>query len=73
MAEPSITKSEVEDRLLDFAEVSRVLGVCARSVRRAVDRGELPKPVRVGRSVRLFKSDVEAYLRRLREQRGLLV
>lgn len=57
-------------RLLKLAEVAAILGVCSRSVSRAIDRGELPKPVRVGRSVRLFESDVLAYLQRLREQRG---
>jgi hypothetical protein len=30
----------------------------------------LAKPVRVGGALRLFKSDVEAYLQRLREQRA---
>ena len=59
-----------EPRLLKLGEVAKTLGVCVRSVRRAIARGELPKPVRVGRSVRLFQSDVVAYLQRLRQQRG---
>lgn len=62
-----------EPRLLKLVEVAKTLGVCDRSVRRAIDRGELPRPVRVGRSVRLFRSDVLAYLQRLREQRTGLI
>lgn len=71
--EPSMDPQTPRDetpRLLRLVEVAKILGVCVRSVRRAIARGELPRPVRVGRSVRLFQSDVLAYLQRLREQRG---
>jgi excisionase family DNA binding protein len=57
------------DPLLNLREVAKTLGICVRSVRRAIDRGELPRPVRVGRVVRLFTSDVNTYLQRLRKQR----
>jgi excisionase family DNA binding protein len=57
------------DPLLSLRQVAKLLGICVRSVRRAIDRGELPRPVRVGRAVRLFTSDVNTYLQRLREQR----
>jgi excisionase family DNA binding protein len=59
------------DGLLSLSEVAKILGVCVRSVRRAIARKELPPPVRVGRAVRLFRRDVAAYLQRLREQRGV--
>lgn len=57
------------DGLLSLSEVAKILGVCVRSVRRVIARGELPQPVRIGRSVRLFRRDVEVYLQRLREHR----
>ncbi len=58
------------DRVMRLAEIARVLGVCVRSVRRMVDRGELPRCVRVGRAVGLMQSEVDAYLNRMREHRG---
>jgi excisionase family DNA binding protein len=58
------------DRVMRLPEIARVLGVCVRSVRRMVDRGELPPCVRVGRAVGLMQSEVEAYLNRMRQQRG---
>jgi excisionase family DNA binding protein len=65
-----LNDNEKADLLLTLRQVAEILGVCVRSVRRSIDRGELPKPVRVGRAVRMFKSDVDAYLQRLREQRA---
>jgi excisionase family DNA binding protein len=59
------------DRVMRFPEIARVLGVCVRSVRRMIDRGELPQPVRVGRAVGLLESEIEAYLERMREQRTM--
>jgi excisionase family DNA binding protein len=66
----SLNTSQPVEVLLSLPEVAAILGVCVRSVRRSIDRGELPKPVRVGRAVRMFKSDVDTYLERLREQRA---
>ena len=57
------------DRVMRFAEIAKVLGVCVRSVRRMIDRRELPQPVRVGRAVGLMESDIEAHLQRMCEQR----
>jgi excisionase family DNA binding protein len=58
------------DRVMRLREVAASLGVCVRSVRRMTDRGELPHLVRVGRAVGLMQSDIEAFLERMREQRG---
>jgi excisionase family DNA binding protein len=57
------------DRVMRLPEIADVLGVCPRSVRRMIDRGELPPCVRVGRAVGLMESEIEAYLQRMREQR----
>jgi excisionase family DNA binding protein len=58
------------DRVVRLSEVAELLGICARSVRRLIDRGELPGLVRVGRSVGLMQSDVETYLDRVRRRRS---
>ena len=58
------------DRVMRLPEIAASLGVCVRSVRRMTDRGELPRLVRVGRAVGLMQSDIEAFLERMREQRG---
>jgi len=59
-----------EDRLVDFAEVARLLGgVSERSVRRLISKGELPQPVKVLSSPRLYLSDVVAYFDRLKLKR----
>jgi excisionase family DNA binding protein len=66
----SLNTSGSDEVLLSLSEAAAILGVCVRSVRRSIDRGELPKPVRVGRAVRMFKSDIDTYLQRLREKRA---
>jgi len=59
-----------EDRLVDFAEVARMLGdISERSVRRLISKGELPCPVKVLSSPKLYLSDVLAYFERLKLKR----
>ena len=59
-----------EDRLMDLAEVAEKLGnISTRSVRRLIAKGDLPKPVKVLSSPRLYHSDVTAYLERLKQKR----
>ena len=59
-----------EDRLVDFAEVARMLGdISERSVRRLIAKGELPQPVKVLSSPKLYLSDVLAYFGRLKLKR----
>ena len=51
------------DRLLRVSEVARKLSVSGRTVWRMTDRGELPRPVRIGtRMVRWRESEIEAYI-----------
>ena len=62
-----------EDRLVDFEEVARILGgISQRSVRRLIAKAELPQPVKVLSSPRLYMSDVAAYLERLKAKREKL-
>jgi len=58
------------DRVMRFPEIAKVLGVCVRSVRRMIDRGELPQPVRMGHAVGLMESDIEACIDRMRNERA---
>ncbi len=66
----NIDEGKKLDRVMRLPEIASVLGVCVRSVRRRIDEGELPPCVRVGRAVGLMQSEVEAYQKRLRENRG---
>ena len=59
------------DRLITLVEVGQLLGGrSVKSVRRMIARGELPKPVYVGRTPMLFLSDVVAYLEKLKQNRN---
>ena len=60
-----------EDRLMDLEEVAEMLGnISTRSVRRLIARGDLPKPVKVLSSPRLYHSDILAYFERLKTKRA---
>lgn len=56
------------DPLINLREVARLVGRSVREVWREISRGKLPKPV-PGRPARLFESDVQKYLNRLRDER----
>ena len=59
-----------EDRLMDLEEVAEKLGnISTRSVRRLIAKGDLPKPVKVLSSPRLYHSDIVTYLERLKQKR----
>lgn len=70
-----VSKGEIEgtgnggDALLDVNEVAQEFNICTRGVWRAVARGDLPPPARLGRCCRWFKQDVVVLKRRLLEQR----
>ncbi len=60
-----------EDWLMDLKEVAEKLGrISTRSVRRLIAKGDLPKPVKVLSSPRLYHSDVIAYLEKLKQKRA---
>ena len=55
---------------MDLEEVAEKLGkISTRSVRRLIARGDLPQPVKVLSSPRLYHSDVVAYLEGLKQKR----
>jgi predicted DNA-binding transcriptional regulator AlpA len=62
--------SSQDDRLVDFKETAHLLGnISERSVRRLIARGDLPQPVKVLSAPRLYRSEVFAYLEKLRTKR----
>ena len=62
--------SSQEDRLIDFKETAHLLGdISERSVRRLIARGDLPQPVKVLSAPRLYRSEVFAYLEKLKTKR----
>ena len=63
-------REEKMDRVMRLPEIAMVMGLCVRSVRRKVDRGELPPMVHNGRTVGLFESEIKACLERMRKERG---
>jgi excisionase family DNA binding protein len=62
-----VTNAPAEfERLLTMAEVGRVLGKTAQAVRMMIYRGQI-SAVKVGvRSVRVKRSDLQAFLKHLR-------
>jgi predicted DNA-binding transcriptional regulator AlpA len=62
--------SSQDDRLIDFKEIAHLLGdISERSVRRLIARGDLPQPVKVLSAPRLYRSEVFAYLEKLKTKR----
>jgi predicted DNA-binding transcriptional regulator AlpA len=57
------------EKMWSVAAIASFLGVNVRTVWRRVADGELPKPVKVGRSVRWFDSEIAEYQKRLRSAR----
>jgi excisionase family DNA binding protein len=57
------------ERLMMVEEVASMLGISVRFVWRLVARGELKRPVRLGRSRRWVYSDALAYVEKLKGER----
>jgi excisionase family DNA binding protein len=58
------------DRYLTFKELMEALNVGRSSIYRRVADGTLPAPIQIGKLKRFKKSEVEAALERLGENRG---
>jgi predicted DNA-binding transcriptional regulator AlpA len=56
------------DRLIRLPELSKIFGVCKRTVRRKAEVGELPPLVHSGGVVGMLESKVKEHFRRLTEQ-----
>ena len=56
----SIDREQRLPSMIDVREVASILSISIRSVWRLVATGELPQPVRFGRSARWRLADIEA-------------
>jgi excisionase family DNA binding protein len=57
-----ISLRESEQRWLRYSDVAERMGVCERTVRRDVDDGKLPKPIRIRGCVCFDWQEVDAAL-----------
>ena len=48
-----------EPEFINIQQVASMFGVSTRTIRRLWSKGELPEPMRIGRSVRWRKLDIE--------------
>lgn len=53
-------------RLLTLKETAQRLAVCKRTLERLIIAGQFPRPLKIGRSVRIAESDLQAYITTLR-------
>jgi len=65
-----MSSENVGDKLISLDVVAEKLSVTKRTVYRLIQRGDLPRAVKVGHGVRLYVSDVSSFFERLRMQRG---
>lgn len=61
-----VQTAEQSVSLLNVEAVARMVSLSVRAVWRMVSTGQFPKPVRIGRSTRWRRSDVEAWIDGLR-------
>jgi len=65
-----MSNDNVSDKLISLDVVAEKLSVTKRTVYRLIQRGDLPRAVKVGHGVRLYVSDVSSFFERLKMQRG---
>jgi predicted DNA-binding transcriptional regulator AlpA len=60
-----------DEALISLAEAGRLLGgLCEKTVRRRIAAHVLPEPVKEGKFLRLFRSDVLAHIEQLKRRRN---
>jgi len=62
-------RKELSESFISLKEFAGILRVNTRTVYRLIQRGLVPRPVKVGHSVRFLVSDVEACIEELKSQR----
>ena len=56
--------------LMRITEFASAISVSVRKLYRMIDAGDVPQPVKQGTGSFFFRSDLEEYLKRLKEQRS---
>jgi excisionase family DNA binding protein len=62
-------EKKLSERFIGLRELAETLDVTTRTVYRHIQSGLIPKPVKIGHSVRFPVSDLEAYIERLKQSR----
>lgn len=62
-------KSMSEKLLVSLQRVAILFGVCPRTILREVERGNFPKPVKIGKCLRFDENEVLAHLDALKQKR----
>ncbi len=55
-------RADIKPLLIDSRQVGELLNLSTRTVWRLLSAGKLPKPVKIGRSVRWSRSDLETWI-----------
>ncbi len=64
---PQGAPAKPEKRWLSYAELAEWLGICERTIRRDVDEGKPPQPIKIRGCVRFDRLEVEAALKARRQ------
>lgn len=65
MSKTSHPSAVEEPLLLDIKQVAAMLSISEKSIRRLLDAGKFPRPVRIGRLLRWRYKDIVAYVNKL--------
>ncbi|AWH87905.1 helix-turn-helix transcriptional regulator [Limnobaculum parvum] len=64
----------MDDQLVDMAFITRFTGLTDKWFYKLIQLGQFPKQIKLGRSSRWLKSEVEAWLQqRIKESRGEVI
>lgn len=66
---PPATEQSTNEQLISLPAAAAKLDVSLRSFYRLIAQGDLPPPVKVGRSSKMFQSDLSGYVQKLKAQR----
>jgi excisionase family DNA binding protein len=55
-------RARTQPLLIDSRQVGELLNLSTRTIWRLLSAGKLPQPVRIGRSVRWSRSDIEIWI-----------
>jgi predicted DNA-binding transcriptional regulator AlpA len=66
---PPATNPEADEQLISLPAAASRLDISLRGFYRLIAQGDLPPPVKVGRSSKMFQSDLSGYVQKLKAQR----
>lgn len=63
------TSTTLETELMTLPDAARLLAISTRTLWRLINRGEFPRPLKIGTASRVAREDVSAYKLRLMQAR----